>query len=101
MSSLVIVDTRLPKLCIMKPGDVIEIHPNGGHSCEPGIYLVCVFEVKGKRAARPLMSHGLYDDERPMFLVNLRTGAAVPMPHLSSRVEPIRDARIIIGGEPS
>ena len=86
------VDTRLPKLCHAKPGSIVRL--------ENGLHMVCVFPVKGKRAARPLSNMGLYDDERPLFLVHMATGEAVPMPHLSSRVEIVDDVTLVDGPMP-
>lgn len=83
---MLIVDTSLPKLCHARPGDVIEVRPNSIDKTEPGMYIVAVAEQKGARPMRSRMPHGLYDEERPLFLVNVQSGAAVAMPHLSSRV---------------
>lgn len=84
-----VVDTRLPKLCFAKPGDVISI--------DNEIFMVCVMNIKAARAAPLLASNGLYSEERPLFLVNVASGVAVQMPHLSSRVEILHDATIVIG----
>lgn len=86
------VDTRLPKLCHAKPGDIVRL--------ENGLHMVCAFPVKGKRAARPMMMHGLYDDERPLFLVNMASGEAVVMPHLSTRLEIVHDVTLVDGPMP-
>lgn len=84
-----IVDTRQPKLCSASVGSVVQI--------EDKTYMVCAFNPGGKRAQRPNMSHGLYDDERDLFLVDLSTGEAVKMPHLSSRVDICRDPVLTLG----
>lgn len=84
-----IVDTRQPKLCSASVGSVIQI--------EEKIYMVCAFNPGDKRSARPNMSHGLYDDERDLFLVDVASGEAIKMPHLSSRVEILRDAVLTLG----
>lgn len=87
-----VVDTRLPKLCHAPVGGVVQI--------DDDYFIVCAFNPGNKRSARPGMSQGLYDDERDLFLVNLRTGEAVKMPHLSSRVEIVRDASVVLGSVP-
>lgn len=94
------VDNRPPKLCHARPGDVIRMgdttvsgHPTG--EGESQLYLVCRHDV-GKQKMREV-SHGLYDESNPIFLVNLTTGEARPMPHLSSRVEIVRDVQVVEG----
>lgn len=93
---MLFIDTRLPKLCHANPGDVIRIGDKDG-IIQSDIYLVCAFNQEGKRAARKTISNGLYDDERPLFMVNLITGEAKPLPHLSSRVEIVKDIAIVRG----
>lgn len=92
-----IIDTRLPKLCHARPGGIISLPGENGEPTEE-LYLVCAY-ANGKRAGRAGMMHGLYDDARPLFLVNLANGEAIPMPHLSSRVEIVHDAALIRGEE--
>lgn len=62
-------------------------------------FLVCAAPEKGKRAARSGITHGLYDDERSLFLVSLRTGLMREPPHLSSRVIIFSDAEVNLGAE--
>lgn len=62
-------------------------------------FLVCAVPEKGKRSARSGMTHGLYDDERSLFLVSLKTGLMREAPHLSSRVIIFRDAELHLGEE--
>lgn len=90
-----VVDTRKPKLCSAKPGSVIQLL-NEDQVPAGDFYLVSVMDVKGKRAARELATQGLYDDERPLFLVSLSNGQAIAMPHLSSRVDIVRGAKMVI-----
>jgi hypothetical protein len=92
---MIVVRTDLPKLCHARPGDVVQIVDTEG-DVEPSLYLVCVFPVKGKRAGRgvELINHGLYDEERPLFLVDIETGISREMPHLSNRVQIRRDVRV-------
>lgn len=87
-----IVDTRLPKLCHAHPGEMVRL--------ENGLHMVCVFPVEGKRPARPMIGNGLYDEERSLFLVNMTTGEAIAMPHLSSRIEIVRDVTLVDGPMP-
>lgn len=84
-----ILDLRQPKLCSAPVGSVVQV--------DDKIYLVCAFNPGGKRAARPNMSQGLYDDERDLFLVEMATGEAVKMPHLSSRVDILHTAVLTLG----
>ncbi|MBK6616459.1 hypothetical protein [Ottowia sp.] len=62
-------------------------------------FLVCATPDKGRRAARPGMSHGLYDDERHLFLVSMKTGLMREAPNLSSRVIIFREAEVQLGSE--
>lgn len=74
----VFLDNPPPKVCFLKPGDVIEL-PD-----EPGtLYLVCCYDLGQPR--NPLASNGLYSNFNPHFLVELVTGQARKMPHPSSR----------------
>src|SRR5690242_4944253 len=79
---------RLPKLCHATPGQIIRVPEMEGK------FMVCVVNIKNKRAARNI-SKGLYDDERPLFIVNIETGEALAMPHLSTRVEIIDDIAVV------
>lgn len=91
-----IINNQLPKLCHARPGDVIRVpYEHGGEGST--LYLVSVFNTPGKRPLRSNAMNGLYDDERPLFMVNLSTGEARPLPHLSSRVEIVRDIAVIEG----
>jgi hypothetical protein len=93
---MIVINTALPKLCHAQAGDVVRITDSCGELL-PALYLVSVFNEKGKRAGRPGLLHGLYDDERPFFLVDLATGVAQPMPHLSSRVQIVRNVAVYEG----
>ena len=84
-----VIDTRQPKLCSAPVGSVVQI--------EEKTYLVCAFNPGGKRGQRPNMSQGLYDEERDLFLVDLASGEASKMPHLSSRVDICHNAAIVLG----
>ena len=69
------------KTCHLRPGDTVFIYGKDG--CQiPGLYLVC---SAGPIKAQ-LGSSGLYRADVPVFLVNLETGEARDLPHLSSRL---------------
>jgi len=90
-----LVRTDLPKLCHANLGDLVQLCNEPGE-LQPEHYMVCAFSAPNMRPARVNMMHGLYDDERPLFLVNVVTGEARKMVHLSERVKIIRDAEIVI-----
>lgn len=94
---MLIVDTRLPKLCHARVGSVVSIQNE--ISLEPEFYLVCVVPKSRKVNNKPAWrgGFGLYSEEKPLFLVNLQTGEALEMPHLSSRVEILEKASMHIG----
>ena len=77
--------------CHFRPGQCVRLFNESGE--EQGIYLVCsVGELKAE-----LGSSGLYKANVPVFLVNLNTGIAQSLPHLSSRfLEEAKDAKITI-----
>jgi hypothetical protein len=83
------------KLCHAKPGDVVrllsprQLVPIG----EP--YMVCV-DPHSDKPARATLPQDLYADERRLFLVSLSTGLVRTMPHLSQRMEIIRDAVVFV-----
>ncbi|MER1940483.1 hypothetical protein ABS755_07215 [Castellaniella sp. FW104-16D08] len=91
-----VINTKLPKLCHARPGDVIRVTDDTGKPTDT-LFLVAVFNAPGKRAMRDNMMQGLYDEERPLFMVNLETGEARPLPHLSSRIEFVRDIVAVEG----
>jgi hypothetical protein len=91
-------ESDFTKLCHAVPGDVIKLVDSNMLS-DGQTFLVCVIKDPSKRAARPNMSHGLYDDQRCMFLVNIETGEMRDMAHLSSRVLIFRKAEVRLGKE--
>lgn len=91
-----IIDSKSIKLCHCNVGDVIQIIDENGQ-VQPGYYLITALYGKGKRPARPNMTHGLYDDQRYLFAVNLKTGEARELPHLSSKILPVNDIAILTG----
>lgn len=94
------INNKLPKLCFAKPGDVIRLQPEHLKEPDPTPYLVCIF-INGKKRRAPLhASNGLYSEENPTFLVSLLSGECFAMPHLSSRVEIVKDIAIV-ESEPS
>lgn len=92
---MIIINTSMPKLCHARPGDAIRLLDEDGNPTEQ-VFIVCVVNQKGKRHMRTNVPHGLYDEERPLFIVDLATGQATSMPHLSSRVEILRNATVTI-----
>jgi hypothetical protein len=93
-----IVNSKYVKMCWAKPGDVVRLI-GADLQVDPAMYLVCAVGdgIKGKRAARELASNGMYDDQRPLFLVNIETGILMNMTHLSGRVDIIRDVAVVEG----
>ncbi len=84
------------KLCHARPGGVVRIFdsatPTGS---EP--FLVCVNALHPGKPGRLGQMHGLYDEGRPLFLVSLSTGEAVSMPNLSSKVQHVHKAKVVLG----
>ena len=76
--------TQHPKICFAHPGDVLEI--------DGSLFLVCRYDI-GK-PNNQLTSNGLYSNENPHFLVDLESGQARPMPHLSTRARPVWDVAV-------
>lgn len=84
------VNTRLAKICHAHVGQKLRLpHPETG-AIHSEVFVVVALEKPGRRAARPGMSQGLYDDERELMLVSLTTGIARKMPNLSSRADLLR-----------
>ena len=81
------------KLCHVRPGECIRI-PFNESELSVDLYLVCIHDCGEKRARRG-RPEGLFDEGNDLFLVNLRTGEAVKMPHLSSRVRRVPSAAIV------
>lgn len=88
-------DSRKPeKLCHAHVGEVVvlldtTLAPVGNP------LIVCVIPDADKRAARVGMPHGLYDEERGLFLVDLLTGSVLrSMPSLSQMVYIYRNATL-------
>lgn len=81
-----IIDTGKPKLCHAKVGTVVQIDE------DPNYYMVIAFP-DGKKG-REFQMHGLYDDGRTLFLVNIESGEIAKMPHLSSRVSILHNAAL-------
>lgn len=92
---------NLTKLCHATPGDVVHLFDSNLVE-DPAYYLVTAFNEPKKRPAPKHSGSGLYTDERDIWLVDLETGLAKPMPHLSSRCKIVRNASVVIdntGGE--
>lgn len=69
------------KTCHLRPGDCVFLYGKDGQQI-PGLFIVC---SAGKMKTE-LGSCGLYGADVPVFLVNLETGEARDLPHLSSRL---------------
>lgn len=69
------------KTCHLRPGDCVFLYGKDGQQI-PGLFIVC---SAGKMKTE-LGSSGLYSADVPVFLVNLETGEARDLPHLSSRL---------------
>ena len=69
------------KTCHLRPGDCVFIYGRDGNQI-PGVFLVC----SAGTIKASLGSSGLYRADVPVFLVNLETGEARDLPHLSSRL---------------
>lgn len=81
------------KTCFLKAGDTVMIcDKNGFFMDDP--HLVCCIDAANKKAAPEFSSNGLYSDERAFYLVRLKNGAIVPMPHLSSFICKVNDAEL-------
>lgn len=76
----------LVKICHARVGQRVQLPAENGEVA-PEIFVVCAMEEPGKQPGRPGQTHGLYDDQRRLFLVSLATGLTRPMPHLSSRAK--------------
>ncbi|GBG14543.1 molybdopterin oxidoreductase [Novimethylophilus kurashikiensis] len=85
------VNTTLPKLCHAKVGAQVRIPDPKTGEILPEIFLVTAIDEPKRKPARPGLSYGLYDDQRKLLLVSLTTGIARAMPHLSSRVEIVKE----------
>jgi hypothetical protein len=90
--------SNVHKICHARVGQLVRLPDPETLNILPEVFMVCAkSEVTiGKktirpRAARAGMSHGLYDDERPLSLLSLTTGLYRSMPHLSSRAELLAD----------
>ena len=78
------------KMCHARIGDVVQFEKG------KSLYLVCARQVTpAQRPARPMMPHGLYDEEREIFLVSLSNGQAYPMPHLSTKLIVRNDVAVV------
>ena len=99
-----VTDMRSPKVCFVKAGQVVQLINPDTHLPDGPFYLVTVLPVTGKESREvehAFKSNGLYSDPRTHLLVNLETGLLCPMPHLSSRVDIIYDAALVLKDRPA
>ena len=87
-------DHRDPKLFNAKVGDIILLEDTVSELRLP--CMVCEFPSEPMGSRRSYGKMGLYDNQNTLFLVEVETGRARKMPHLSSRVEIIDGDRIVI-----
>lgn len=87
------------KMCHARPGDVIRLASGPDVEQTDPLYMLIVLPHDAATLPVPVTdkvhTDGLYSDPRPLALVNLETGIARKLPHLSSRVEILRDATIL------
>ena len=86
-----LTNPNLTKLCHARPGDVFRIPSKG-----PGeqLFLLCRHDIGKPDLRKQHLSNGLYSEENPLFAVNLETGEASILPHLSSGVEIVRNVAL-------
>jgi hypothetical protein len=83
------------KCCHARPGQAVRLYDNEGNCL--GLFLVCSAGI----LERELGSSGLYKADKPVFLVDLKTGVARDFPHLSSRlIEVAEDASVTLSEGP-
>lgn len=85
------INTRLPKTCFARAGEIICLVDEKGNVIDDP-FLVCVLTLDSIAPKKIVASNGLYSAEEDYYLVNLRTGLPRKMPHLSSRINILRDA---------
>ncbi len=86
---------RSVKLCHARPGDIVMLDPTSST-----YYMVCKVDdnPENKRVVgtrKTLQSAGLYNEDSPLFLVNIKTGVARSMKHLSSRAFICHDLAVV------
>jgi len=80
-----------PKICSLSAGDVVRLLNESFEPCgDPHLVIRIAEGVKGSR--KGFDSYGMYNDPNNYTLVNMKTGVAITMPHLSTRVQVYRDA---------
>lgn len=85
-----VVNTRLPKLCHARPGQIIRLPDRETGEVLPELFiLVAIALDKPSRRKHPPYgsSAGLYNEERELLLISLTTGRARKLPHLSDRAD--------------
>ena len=79
------------KVCHFRPGECVRLYNKDGE--DQGLHMVCSV---GKLTMK-LDSSGLYKADVPIFLIDLKTGVARDLPHLSSRqLEAVPAAKIVL-----
>lgn len=89
------VERNFTKLCHAKPGDVVQLVGPLMEVSSPPMLLAAV-----ANSGVPAQGHepqGLYAEGRHLMLVDLATGEAMKMPHLSSRAVIYSKAEVSLG----
>lgn len=87
-----------PKVCLFAPGDCLRLLNKDG-TVGKKLFMVCRHTIDPKKRAPIGASNGLYSEENPLFLVNLESGEAHAMPHLSAKAVRVDDAYIVVASD--
>lgn len=86
----IFVNTRLPKLCHARPGQIIRLPDRQTGEVLPELFVLVALDLDkpSRRKRAPYgSSAGLYNEERELLLISLTSGRARKLPHLSDRAE--------------
>lgn len=87
-----------PKVCLFSPGDCLRLINRDG-TVGKKLFMVCRRTLDPEKRAPIGASNGPYSEENPLFLINLESGEAHPMPHLSSRAVRVEDAYVVVASD--
>ncbi|WP_126223575.1 hypothetical protein [Burkholderia ambifaria] len=85
-----VVNTRLPKLCHARPGQIIRLPDRETGEVLPELFVLVAIDLDkpSRRKRAPFgASAGLYNEERELLLISLTSGRARKLPHLSDRAD--------------
>lgn len=89
------IEHNFTKLCHAKPGDLVQLVDSMlGLTTKP---ILLIAKAGTGEPAKGREPQGLYADGRDLLLVDLETGLASALPHLSSRVLIYRNAEVNVG----